>query len=75
MPTFVIYVSEPLKCFIILEREEDVPGQGGSSRILQGGAAIILLEFYQAGLPICVFGDCLSIPCLESLSIQGPVCV
>ena len=53
MPTFVIYVSEPLKCFIILEREEDVPGQGESSRILKGGAANILLEFYKAGLPIC----------------------
>ena len=39
MLTFVIYVSEPLKCFIILEREEEVPGQGESSRILQGGAA------------------------------------
>ena len=70
MPTFVIYVSEPLKCFIILEREEDVPGQGGSSRFLQGGAANILLEFDPAGLPIRVFGDCISIPCLGSLSIQ-----
>ena len=70
MPTFVIYVSEPLKCFIILEREEDVPGQGGSSRILQGGAANILLEFDPAGLPIRVLGYCLSIPCLGSLSVQ-----
>ena len=51
MPTFVIYVSEPLKCFIILEREEDVPGQGESSRMLQGGAAKILLENCEAGLP------------------------
>ena len=70
MLTFVIYVSEPLKCFIILEREEDVPGQGERSRILQGGAANVLLEFYKAGLPICVLGDCLSIPCLGGLPIQ-----
>ena len=69
MLTFVIYVSEPLKCFIILERDEDVPGQGESSRILKGGAANILLEFYKAGLPIC--GGCLSMPCLGGLSIQS----
>ena len=71
MLTFVIYVSEPLKCFIILEREEDVPGQGESSRILKGGTANILLEFEKAGLPICVLDDCLSLPCLGGLSIQG----
>ena len=71
MLTFVIYVSEPLKCFIILEREEDVPGQGERSRILQGGAANILAEFYKKGLPIFVLGDCLSIPCLGGLSLQG----
>ena len=71
MPTFVIYVSEPLKCFIILERKEDVPGQGERSRILQGGAANLLLEFDQEGLPICVLGDCLSISCLGGLSLQG----
>ena len=70
MLTFVIHASEPRMCFIILESREDVPGQDEISRIVQGGAAKILLRSWHDGQPIFVLRE-LSTPSVGGLCISS----